>query len=94
MRVVAGFRLAKGIYFLWWSQECPPSALMMKLWPWVDTAMADYTTSSVSNPNLVGKEFLSLLQQLWYVFLQDATLLQLQFLQLHLWRLALFKDPA
>ena|SRR5437667_11267818 len=54
--------------------------------------MADYATSSVPDPDLVGKEFLSLLQQLQYVFLQDATLLQLQFPQLCLWRLALFKD--
>ena len=67
---------------------------MTKLWPWVDTAVADYATSSVPNPNLVDKKFLSLLQWLWYVFLQDATLLQPQFSQLHLWKLALFKDPA
>ena len=48
----------------------------------------------VSNPDLAGKEFLSLLQRLRYVFLQDAALLQLLFPRLRLWRLALFQDPA
>src|SRR5947199_922338 len=48
----------------------------------------------VSNPDLAGKEFLSLLQRLRYVFLQDAALLQPLFPRLRLWRLALFQDPA
>jgi Centromere DNA-binding protein complex CBF3 subunit, domain 2 len=94
MRVVAGFGSAKGTYFLRRSQESPPPALVTKLWPWVDAAVADYAAGGVPNPDLAGKEFLSLLQRLRYVFLQDAALLQPQFPRLRLWRLALFKDPA
>jgi hypothetical protein len=45
-------------------------------------------------PDLADKEFLSLLQRLRYVFLQNAALLQPQFPRSRLWRLALFKDPA
>jgi hypothetical protein len=45
-------------------------------------------------PRLAGKKFLSLLQRLRYVFLQDAALLQPLFPQSRLWRLALFQDPA
>jgi hypothetical protein len=82
MRVVAGFGSTKGTYFLRRSQEHPPSALTTKLWPWVDTAVADYATGSIPDPDLAGKEFLSLLQRLRYVFLQDAALLQPQFPQL------------
>jgi hypothetical protein len=33
MRVVTGFGVAKGTYFLRRSQEPPPSALATKLWP-------------------------------------------------------------
>ena len=64
--------------------------LAAKLWPWVDAAVADYAAGGVFNPDLAGKEYLSLLQRLRYVFLQDAALLQPQFPQLHFWRLALF----
>ena len=46
--------------------------------------MADYAAGGVSNPNLAGKEFLTLLQRLRYVFLQDAALLQSQFPRLRL----------
>src|SRR5271154_5008364 len=94
MRVVAGFGSAKGTYFLRRSQESPPPALAAKLWPWVDAAVADYAAGGVPNPDLAGKEFLSLLQRLRYVFLQDAALLQPQFPHLRLWRHAVFKDPA
>ena len=94
MRVVAGFGSAKGTYFLRRSQETPPPALAAKLWPWVDAAVADYEAGRVPNPDLAGKEFLSLLQRLRYVFLQDAALLQPLFPQSRLWRLALFQDPA
>jgi hypothetical protein len=94
MRVVAGFGSAKGTYFLRRSQETPPPALAAKLWPWVDAAVADYAAGRISNPDLAGKEFLSLLQRLRYVFLQDAALLQPLFPQLRLWRLALFQDPT
>jgi hypothetical protein len=69
MRVVAGFRSAKGTYFLRRSQKSPSPALATKLWPWVDAA------GRVPNPDLAGKEFFSLLQQLQYVFPQDAALL-------------------
>jgi hypothetical protein len=71
-RVVAGFGSAKGTYFLRRSQESPPPALAAKLWPWVDAAVADYAVGSVPNPDLAGKEFLSLLRRLRYVFLQDV----------------------
>jgi hypothetical protein len=94
MRVVAGFGSAKGTYYLRRSQESPPPALAAKLWPWVDAAVADYASGGVPNPDLAGKEFLSLLQRLRYVFLQDAALLQPRFPRLRLWRLALFKDPT
>ena len=94
MRVVAGFGSAKGTYFLRRSQESPPPALAAKLWPWVDAAVADYAAGGVPNPDLAGKEFLSLLRRMRYVFLQDAALLQPQFPRLRLWRLALFKDPT
>ena len=94
MRVVAGFGSAKGTYFLRRSQETPPPALAAKLWPWVDAAVADYEAGRVPNPDLSGKEFLSLLQRLRYVFLQDAALLQPLFPQSRLWRLAVFQDPA
>jgi hypothetical protein len=94
MRVVAGFGSAKGTYFLRRSQESPPPALAAKLWPWVDAAVADYEAGGVPNPDLAGKEFLSLLQRLRYVFLQDAALLQPQFPRSRLWGLALFKDPT
>ena len=56
--------------------------------------MADYEAGRVPNPDLAGKEFLTLLQRLRYVFLQDAALLQPLFLQSRLWRLALFQNPA
>ena len=56
----------------------------------MDAAVADYAAGGVFNPDLGGKEYLSLLQRLRYVFLQDAALLQPQFPQLHFWRLALF----
>jgi hypothetical protein len=62
--------------------------LAAKLWPWVDAAVADYAAGGAFNPDLAGKEYLSLLQRLRYVFLQDAALLQ--FPQLLFWRLALF----
>ena len=94
MRVVAGFGSAKGTYFLRRSQENPPPALAAKLWPWVDAAVADYAAGGVPNPDLAGKEFLSLLRRLRYVFLQDAALLQPQFPRSRLWRLALFTDPT
>ena len=94
MRVVAGFGSAKGTYFLRRSQETPPPALAAMLWPWVDAAVADYEAGRVPNPDLAGKEFLTLLQRLRYVFLQDAALLQPLFPQSRLWRLALFQDPA
>ena len=94
MRAVAGFGSAKGTYFLRRSQESPPPALATKLWPWVDAAVADYAAGDVSDPDLAGKEFLSLLQRLRYVFLQDAALLQPQFPRLRLWTHALFQDPA
>src|SRR5271156_5702089 len=94
MRVVAGFGSAKGTYYLRRSQESPPPAFAAKLWPWINAAIADYTADGVLNPDLAGKEFLSLLQRLRYVFLQDAALLQPRFPRLYLWRLALFKDPA
>jgi hypothetical protein len=94
MRVVAGFGSAKGTYYLRRSQESPPPALAAKLWPWVNAAVADYAAGDVLNPDLAGKEFLSSLQRLRYVFLQDAALLQPRFPQSRLWRLALFKDPA
>jgi hypothetical protein len=42
----------------------------------VDAAVADYAAGGVPNPDLAGKEFLSLLRRLRYVFLQDAALLQ------------------
>jgi hypothetical protein len=45
----------------------------------VDAAVADYAAGGVPDPDLAGKEFLSLLQRLRYVFLQDAALLQPQF---------------
>jgi hypothetical protein len=61
--------LAKGTYFLRRSQETPPPALAAKLWPWVDAAVADYEAGRVPNPDLAGKEFLTLLQRLRYVFL-------------------------
>jgi hypothetical protein len=69
MRVVAGLGSAKGTYFLRRSQESPPSALATKLWPWVDAAIADYAAGGVPDSDLAGKEFLSLLQRLRYVFL-------------------------
>jgi hypothetical protein len=94
MRVVAGFGSAKGTYFLRRSRETPPPTLAAKLWPWVDAAVADYEAGRVPNPDLAGKEFLTLLQRLRYVFLQDAALLQPLFPQSRLWRLALFQDPA
>jgi hypothetical protein len=56
--------------------------------------VADYETGRVPNPDLAGKEFLTLLQRLRCVFLQDAALLQPLFPQSRLWRLALFQDPA
>jgi hypothetical protein len=74
MRVVAGFGSAKGTYFLRRSVESPPPALAAQLWPWVDAAVADYAAGRVPDPDLAGKEFLSLLQRLRYVFLQDAAL--------------------
>ena len=94
MRVVAGFGSAKGTYFLRRSQESPPPALAAKLWPWVDAAVADYAAGGVPDPDLAGKEFLSLLQRLRYVFLQDAALLQPQFPRLRVWTHAVFQDPA
>jgi hypothetical protein len=66
---VAGFGSAKGTYFLRRSQEIPPPALATKLWPWVDAAVADYAAGGVPDSDLAGKEFLSLLQRLRYVFL-------------------------
>ena len=59
-----GFGSAKGTYFLRRSQESPPPALAAKLWPWVDAAVADYAAGGVPNPDLAGKEFLSLLRRL------------------------------
>ena len=94
MRVVAGFGSAKGTCFLRRSQEYPPPALATKLWPWVDAAVADYAAGGIPDPDLAGKEFLSLLQRLRYVFLQDAALLQPQFPRLCLWTHAVFQDPA
>jgi len=69
IRVVAGFGSAKETYFLRRSQETPSPALAAKLWPWVNAAVADYAAGRVPNPDLAGKEFLSLLQRLRYVFL-------------------------
>jgi hypothetical protein len=66
---VAGFGSAKETYFLRRSQEIPPPALATKLWPWVDAAVADYAAGGVPDSDLAGKEFLSLLQRLRYVFL-------------------------
>jgi hypothetical protein len=94
MRVVAGFGSAKGTYFLRRSQVTPPPALAAKLWPWVDAAVTNYAAGGVPDPDLAGKEFLSLLQRLRYVFLQDAALLQPQFPRLRLWKHPLFEDPA
>jgi hypothetical protein len=34
--------------------------------------VADYAAGGVPNPDLAGKEFLSLLRRLRYVFLQDV----------------------
>lgn len=69
MRVITGFGSAKGTYFLRRSQETPSPTLTAKLWPWVDAAVADYAAGRVPNPDLAGKEFLTLLQRLRYVFL-------------------------
>ena len=60
----------------------------------MDAAVTDYASGGVPNPDLAGKEFLSLLQRLRYVFLQDVALIQPQFPRLRLWSLTLFKDPA
>jgi hypothetical protein len=69
MRVVAGFGSAKGTYFLRRSQVIPSPALAAKLWPWVDAVVINYAAGGVPDPDLAGKEFLSLLQRLRYVFL-------------------------
>ena len=72
MRAVAGFSQTPGNYYLKRGYAVPPDALVLKIWPWVDEALAMYERGDIKKVDLCGIEFLRLLKKLRVVSLQDT----------------------
>jgi hypothetical protein len=103
MRVAAGFSRTAGNYHLRRAAVPPPAALERRIWPWVDSWLARYDASIVSNRSfadgglddcdIAGKQFLDLLTWLRITMLQDAAVLQQQFPLFPLWQHPIFCCP-
>jgi hypothetical protein len=93
MRAVAGFPQTPGSYYLKRGYAVPPEALVSKIWPWVDEALAMYERGDIKKVDLCGIEFLRLLKKLRVVFLQDAAVLIKDYPDLEIWSHQVFKGP-
>jgi hypothetical protein len=103
MRVVAGFSRTAANYHLRRAAVQPPAALKARIWPWVDSWLARYSASIVSDrsffngglddSDIAGKQFLDLLAWLRITMLQDAAVLQHQFPLFPLWQHPIFCGP-
>ena len=60
---------------------------------WVDTARGQYARREIRDRDFVGQEFLSLMDKLRDVFLQDSAVLQSEFPESLLWDHAIFRHP-
>ena len=83
MRAVAGFPQTPGNYYMKRGYAVPPDALVSKIWPWVDEALAMYERRDIK-VDLCGIEFLRLLKKLRVVFLPD----------LEIWPHQVFQEPG
>ncbi|KAN0073311.1 hypothetical protein V8E54_008531 [Elaphomyces granulatus] len=93
MRAVAGFPQTPGNYYLKRGYAVPPETLVLKIWPWVDKALAMYERGGIEKVDLCGIEFLRLLKKLRVVFLQDAAILMKDYPDLEIWSHQVFKEP-
>lgn len=94
MRAVAGFPQTPGNYYLKRGYAVPPDALVSKIWPWVDEALAMYERGDIKKVDLCGIEFLRLLKKLRVVFLQDAAVLMKDYPDLEIWSHQVFQEPG
>jgi hypothetical protein len=92
MRAVAGFSRAPGNYYPKRGHAVPPESLVLKIWPWVDEALAMYERGDIEKADLCGIEFLRLLKKLGVVFLQDAAILMKDYPDLEIWSHQVFEE--
>ena len=87
------FSQAPGNYYLKGGHAVPPESLVLKIWPWVDEALAMYERGDIEKVDLCGIEFLRLLKKLRVVFLQNAAILMKDYPDVEIWSLQVFKEP-
>ena len=92
MRRVANFGASAGCYHLKRALVTPPESLLRQVWPKVDIAAAEYATDRIRRPDLNGKQFVELIEDLRVVFLQDAALTMPLYPNLSIWKQSVFQS--
>jgi Centromere DNA-binding protein complex CBF3 subunit, domain 2/Transcriptional activator of glycolytic enzymes len=85
MRIVAGFSVSAGDYFLARAAHDPPAALQQQLWPWIEewelrfearARRLSWAQGGLDEDDLAADGFLKLMRRLRTILLQDLAVLQ------------------
>jgi hypothetical protein len=102
MRVVAGFSVSAGDYFLARAAHDPPAVLERQLWPWIEeweprfearARRLSWAQGGLDEDDLAADGFLKLMRRLRTVLLQDLAVLQPRYPSLPFYSYAPFTGP-